>query len=421
MRIAMLAQFYPPAVGGEERFACDLSISLAARGHHVSVVTLWHEGLPEFEVDHGVFIHRVRGTMQRMSGLFSESDHRYAPPFPDPELLLALRNIIVKERPAIVHAHNWMSRSFTPLKTWSKAKFVMSLHDYSLVCVQKRLMRHNACCSGPGFTKCLECGIQFYGMAKGLPSTLSNMFWSERDKQAVDLFLPVSQAVVAGTQLDKHSIPYKIMPNFIPDHLDEVTDNAHPLLSQLPEGDFLLFVGDVSHDKGAETLLQAYTELHTKIPLVMIGRSFLPNLVDQLPPNVYMLGSWPHDAVMGAWRRCSIGLVPSIVAETFGIVALEAMYMGKPVIASRRGGLIDVVFDGETGLLVPPDNPQALRDAIQELLDDPARRAYMGCLAKQHVKEFQANVIVPRFEDVYQELLSTNVDEIQSPIYAGSR
>src|SRR5713226_1434111 len=107
MRILMLTQFfYPPTVGGEERHVADLCIELAARGHEVSVATLWQKGFPEFEIDRSVRIHRIRGTMQRMGMLFSESDRRHAPPFPDPEVMYALRRIILQEHPDIVHAHN---------------------------------------------------------------------------------------------------------------------------------------------------------------------------------------------------------------------------------------------------------------------------------------------------------------------------
>lgn len=408
MRILMLAQFYPPTVGGEERLVCDLSVELAARGHDVSVVTLWHKGFSEFEIDRGVRIHRVRGTMQRIGVLFSEDSRQYAPPFPDPEVLLALRRIIQEERPDIVHAHNWLVHSFTPLKAWSKARFVVSLHDYSHICVQKRLMKQDVCCSGPGLSKCLTCSTRFYGVAKGPLSTLANFFWAKQEREAADLFLPVSQAVVEGCQLDRYQVPYQILPDFVPDNIDAVIDDDNPYLAQLPRGDFLLFVGDVTFDKGAEVLLQAYTEMQTQVPLVFIGRPLLPDLANRFPQHVlqkiHILGRWPHEAVMGAWSRCAVGLVPSIVAETFGIVALEAMYMGKPVIAARSGGLTDVVVDGETGLLVPPGDPHALRVAIQSLLNDPTLRERMGKQARQRAAEFQATSVISRFEQIYQKL-----------------
>jgi len=420
MRILMLAQFYPPNIGGEERHVCDLSIELAARGHDVSVATLWHKGLADFEIDQGVRIHRIHGTMQRMGVLFSYADHHFAPPFPDPESLWALRRIILQERPDIIHAHNWIVHSFTPLKAWSKAKLVVTLHDYSLVCVQKRLMRHGVRCTGPGLMKCLGCATQFYGIAKGPPSTLANRFWGEMERRTVDMFLPVSQAVVEGTQLAKYKVPYRVIPNFIPENADIACDNVNSLLAQLPNEDFLLFVGDVRPDKGVDILLQACTEMGSQMPLVLIGKP-AAGLYKSLPPNILLMGGWPHDAVMGAWSRCSIALVPSTWSETFGIVALEAMSMGKPIIASRIGGLSDIVIDGETGFLIPPGDPRALREAMQCLLDDPARRERMGNMAKQRVVEFQAKSVVPRIEQVYHELLEVNSTDAHSLVQAGSR
>ena len=422
MRILMLSQFfYPPAVGGEERLVTDLSHELAARGHYVSVVTLWRKGFPEFEVQGGLRIYRVRGTMQKMRFLFGDSDCTYSPPFPDPEVMHMFYHIIQKERPEIIHAHNWFLHSFTPLKAWSKAKLVVSLHDYSLVCVQKRLMRREVGCTGPGAMKCLACGTHAYGLAKGPLATLANFYWGQRERQAADMFLPVSQVTVEGNQLDKYNMPYRIIPNFVPDHMDSSDDDNNPLLAQLPQDDFLLFVGDVSHDKGAEVLFEAYAEMKTHVPLVLIGRQFLSNLSQRLPRNVFWMGPWPHDAVMAAWKRCMIGLVPSIVAETFGIVALEAMYMGKPVIAARSGGLTDVVVHGQTGLLVAPGDPQALRVAIQALLEDPARREHMGTLAKQRARQFQAKAVISRFEQVYQELLEADLTSTHVLVKTGSK
>lgn len=420
-RILMLSQFiYPPSFGGEERFVTDLSRELAARGHEVSIVTLWQKEFPEFEIYQGVRIYRVRGTMQKMSFLFSHGDRTYAPSFPDPGVMRELRRIIREERPEIVHAHNWLVHSFTPLKAWSKAKFVVSLHDYSLICVQKRLMRQEVSCTGPGAIKCLACGTRFYGL-KGPLTTLANFYWGKRERQATDMFLPVSQVTVEGNLLETYRVPYRIMPNFVPDHIDTIENENNSLLTQLPEGDFLLFVGDVARDKGVEVLLQAYVERNIQIPLVLIGRLFLPDLAKQLPSNVFLMGPWPHDAVMAAWRRCTIGLVPSIVAETFGIVALEAMYMGKPVVAARSGGLIDVVVDGETGLLVPPGDSQALGEAIQSLLNDPERREQMGLLAKQRVIQFQAESVISRFEQTYRDLLEADTSGTRVLVNAGGR
>ena len=160
MRILLLAQFYPPTIGGEERHVRNLAIALAERGHDVSVATLLHGNAPKQEIDQGVRIHRISGTMQRVSMLFSDNGRQYAPPFPDPELMLALRQIILAEHPDIIHAHNWIIHSVTSLK--GKAKLVSTLHDYGLVCVQKRLTHHNEDCAGPALAKCMQCASEFY-------------------------------------------------------------------------------------------------------------------------------------------------------------------------------------------------------------------------------------------------------------------
>ena len=435
MRILMLAQFYPPTIGGEERHVADLSAELATRGHSVAVATLWHEGCAHFEIDRGVRIHRIRGSMQRLERIFSYKDRQFAPPFPDPEALLALRRIIREERPDIIHAHNWIVHSFTPLKAWSKAKLVMTLHDYSLVCVQKRLMRHGVRCSGPGLMKCLECAADFYGIGKGVPSTLANFTWGEIERHAVDMFLPVSHSVAEQTRLATRKVSYRIIPNFIPDDVEPPGEGAQALLAQLPEDDFLLYVGDLMPDKGVDVLLEAYAQLkmlsqgdreggqggqgdqgdrkgapvqytNGQLPLVLIGRP-VTGYLERVPLNVLHLGRWPHSAIMQAWSRCAIALIPSICPDACPTVAMEAMAMGRPIVASHIGGLTDILVDGQTGLLVPPGDVQGLREAIQCLLDDAGRRHGMGMIAKQRVVAFQANSVVPRIEEVYREVLNS--------------
>lgn len=404
LRILMLAQFYPPTIGGEERHVRNLSIALAARGHDVAIATLWHEGLAEFEEDQGVRVYRIHASMQRVSLLFSEKGRQHAPPFPDPEALWALRAIIRRERPHIVHAHNWIVHSFTPLKAWSKAKLVVTLHDCSLICAKKAFMYRGILCDGPTLTKCLRCTSKHYGLAKGVPTTLANWTWGHVERQAVDMFLPVSQAIAETTQLAKRKVSYRVIPNFVPQELSLSPDQTDPRLEQLPKGDYLLFVGDIRHEKGVEILLRAYTEMGCSLPLVLIGR-LAASAPTSFPPNVLVLQSWPHAAVMHAWSRCTLALMPSICLDASPTVAMEAMAMGCPVIASRIGGLSDIVADGETGLLVPPGDWQALQQAMQRLLDDPALRVRMGTQARQRVGLFQAKTVVPRIEQVYQEVL----------------
>jgi glycosyltransferase involved in cell wall biosynthesis len=407
MRILMLSQAYPPIIGGEAQHVRTLSTELVSHGHDVAAVTLWYQGQAELELDQGVRVYRVRSSTARIPWLFTDAVRRRAPTFPDPEVMLALRHIIKKERPEIVHAHNWFVYSFLPLKAWSGARLVVTLHNYNLSCAKVTLLHHDAVCEGPGFVKCLSCAAQFYGPARGVPIVLSNWVMSLAERGLVDMFLPNSQATAIGNGLVGSRLPFQVIPHFIPDDAGQPQGDPGPYLAQLPAEDYLLFVGGLGRLKGVDVLLRAYAGLTNAPPLVLIGypTPYWSIASADCPANVFVFENWPHYAVMEAWRRSMMGLVPSVWPEPFGLVVLEAMTAGRPVIASRIGGLIDLVADDETGLLVQPGDPAALREAIERLVADPDLRSRMGQAAQLRFSEFQLSALVPRFERVYEELL----------------
>lgn len=403
MRILMLAQFYPPIMGGIERHVKNLSAALSARGHQVAVATLWHKGQVAFEMDGNVCIYRVRGTMQRLTGLFT-ADRQHSPPFPDPEVALALRRIIRREKPDVVHAHNWMIHSFLPLKAWSGAKLVMTLHDCELACVQMRMMyKDTELCSGPAFWKCMGCAAHHYGAVKGAITQVGNALMSRVERKSVDKFLPVSHAVAEANQLTGSPAPFEVVPNFIPDSIGTPEPVADPQLDRLPGEGFILQVGDLVRDKGIEVLLEAYAGLGSAPLLVLIGRRF-PESPATLPRNVIVINGLPHAAVMQAWRRSLFGVVPSICLDACPTVTMEAMASGRPVIGSRIGGITDQIADGQTGFLVPPGDAAALRNAMQALISDPTLREQMGRAALQKVSEYRAGHVVARIEEIYRTL-----------------
>jgi glycosyltransferase involved in cell wall biosynthesis len=410
MRILMLTQFYPPVIGGEERFVRDLSAALVARGHDVAVATLQTGDLPAFEVDRGIRVYRLRGSLQRARFLFSEGGRRHAPPFPDPEVCLGLKDVITRERPTIVHAHNWLVHSFLPLKRWSGARLVVTLHDYSLACAKKKLIYKDEPCSGPGLAKCLSCASDHYGAAKGIPTAMANWSMGQLERSLVDMFLPESHAVAQGNGLPGSRARYQVLPVFVPDEIGaeqpEMAEAAAPYVAQLPREDYLLFVGAFGRYKGVDVLLNAYRGLDNAPPLAIVGyeTAEYPVTVTDLPRNVVVLKDWPHFAVMEAWRRSLMGLAPSVWAEPFGLVVLEAMAMAKPVIASRTGGLVDLVDHERTGLLVRPGDEVSLRQAMQRLVGDAALRERMGLAGQQKLREFQASSVLPRLEQVYRDL-----------------
>ena len=163
----MLAQSFAPIVGGEERVVEDLSRELVARGHEVSIATLQQPGgLPPDEVA-GATVHTLRSTSYRVTRTHQDVERRHAPPAPDPETVLDLQRALRRERPQIVHAHNWIVHSYLPLARRSDAALVLSLHDYGLICPTKRLLRDGVVCSGPGPLRCLRNAGGQYGLARG--------------------------------------------------------------------------------------------------------------------------------------------------------------------------------------------------------------------------------------------------------------
>lgn len=138
----------------------------------------------------------------------------------------------------------------------------------------------------------------------------------------------------------------------------------------------VLFVGRLSAEKGILEFLDA-TE---GMPRVIVGDG---PLRDRVPEAV---GFVPHDELGPYYERAAVVAVPSL-REGYGMVAAEAAAHGRPVVASAVGGLLDLVEDGVTGLLVPPGDVPALRAALERLLADPELRARMGAAARERARE----------------------------------
>jgi glycosyltransferase involved in cell wall biosynthesis len=418
MRILMVTQFYWPTVGGQERVVEDLSRELIARGHHVAVAALQQGGLPSVSEVSGVRVYRISSTAARFFPGYSDPERPHAPPAVDPKAKAELRRIVRLEKPDIVHGHDWLIHSFLPLKRRRGPGLVVTLHDHSLVCANKRLIRGKAACSGPGPAKCLRCSAAYYGLAKGPAITLGNWVMSTAERALVDLFLPVSRVVAEASRLRGRPDRQRVIPNFLPKTATEPTEDHK--LPGLPRK-FILFAGDVSRDKGVGVLLRAHELLEDAPPLVLIGRVVEPEILAPIVGaerasrpellaapigNVRAVGAQPHEVVLDAFRRCTVAVVPSLMHEAFGLVALEAMSAGRPVVASDIGGLRDIIRDGKDGILVAPGDAEALYTALARVLDDTNLRRRLRTAARRRADDFAAEQIVPQVEQAYNDVLA---------------
>ncbi len=409
MRLLLVAQFFPPDIGGEERHVFNLANTLAGRGHDVSVATQRMAGAPDEEVlPSGVRVYRFGTLSMRLSGLYS-TDRPHHPPVPDPVGVGELHRIIAKTRPEVVHAHNWAVNSVLPLHRRSARSpfgLVLTLHDYSQVCATKRLMRNGAPCAGPSPARCLPCSSGHYGPLIGTATAVATAAMRPWKAHSIDHIVCVSRAVASGNHLTEGGST-SVIPNFIPDSMmlpQQASAASAASLPDLPAKEFLLFVGDLSGEKGVATLLRAYENLGSDRPaLVLVGRR-TPSTPRDLPEGAHVQLEWAHEHVMEAFRRCTAAVLPSVWPDPCPTTVLEAMASGCPVVTTSIGGMTDMVVDQESGLLVPPGNVLALTEAIRGLLADESLRSRYAAAARERVLRFTATAVAERLEGVYAKV-----------------
>jgi D-inositol-3-phosphate glycosyltransferase len=189
----------------------------------------------------------------------------------------------------------------------------------------------------------------------------------------------------------------------------------------------LLFVGRIEPLKGLDTLLEALSILQSRehtirypVCLAVIGgdpdigaedssaeMARIQELTTRynLEGMVTFLGKRGQDTLPYYYSAAEVVVVPSQY-ESFGMVALEAMACGTPVVASQVGGLAFLVQDGETGFTVPTSDPSALADRLATLMNDAGLREQLGRNAAEFARGYGWNIIARRLVNVYEELIS---------------
>jgi glycosyltransferase involved in cell wall biosynthesis len=297
------------------------------------------------------------------------------------EAVKQITNLIRDERPDITHCHNiyhQLTPSIINAASRLKTPVVLTLHDYKPVCpVYTQLWKGGLC------TKCSDGRFEALLMQRCADGSIgrSALLWAEaryhaaaRSYQRVDMFIAPSRfmqnAVVRRFGEDKiiH------IPNGIDTSRIEVSDKDER---------FVLYLGRLSPEKGVETLLRAHASDNAAWRLVVAGSGPLLEDLQTRFPLAEFTGYLTGNALQTRLREASVVVVPSEWHENSPLSILEAMAHAKPIVASRIGGIPELVREGETGLLFEPNNSQQLSNCIRMLLRDSELRKKFGRQARR--------------------------------------
>ncbi|MFN2471265.1 MAG: glycosyltransferase [Gaiellaceae bacterium] len=375
MRVVLISQEYPPPdnAGGIGTNTAITARALARRGHAVCVVT-GGEGQPVD--DAGVRVVHVR--------------HRWLPRQGAERLLSARRKAAAARhfRPEIVQAAEWEAEA------WWLARF-------GRIPIVTRLATP---------TYLVE---ELNGRPPDPATALLRRLERDQASHSAAVFAP-TRAIAERVGGDWDLRGVEIIPN--PLDLDEVREFAeHPPGRELPART-LVFFGRMERRKGVETLaaaLPAVLEAHENLHALFIGRDAgdeggelmrrFWSAVERVRDRVHVLGALPRPETMAIVARAELVVVPSLW-ESFGYVCVEAMALGRPVVASRAGGLAEIVRDGESGWLVPPGDSQALAEKLRVVLARPDELERVARAGEARAADFSVDRVVERIEELYERV-----------------
>ena len=206
---------------------------------------------------------------------------------------------------------------------------------------------------------------------------------------------------------------YTIVPNGI--DYERFANGASPLPTYADGRPTILFLGRLEKRKGFQYLLEAFARVRMLIPDARLLVAGAYSKEDKEPfvlqarrdgiRGVQFIGYVPEDLKPQLFHSCDVCCAPSTGFESFGIVLLEAMAAGRPLVASNIPGYRCVMTDGREGLLVEPGDPDALATALIRLLRDPELRARMGAQGKETARNFAWEKVAAQVFRLYQELL----------------
>lgn len=393
----MLSWEYPPRlVGGIARHVQELSESLAALGVQVHVITATHPDAPDETLENGVHLHRV-GVPPSPHGDFLQGVWAMNAAFEaraDALLqdLLRGKPVRTQREPILLHAHDWLVHpAAKSLKHRHKLPLIATIHA-------TEHGRHG-------------------GIHSDLSRTIHQLEW-ELSYEAWRVI--VCSAFMRGEVMHALNTPYDkidVIPNGIRAEkfqfeFPKAERAAFRLRFAAPDQPLIFFVGRMVREKGVQVLIQAMPIVRTEFPnavLVIVGGGYRAHLEEfvrfcHLEDAVRFTGFIPDSDLLRLYRVVDGAVYPSLY-EPFGIVALEAMAAGAPVVVSDAGGLKEVVRHEETGILTWAGNPESVAWGILRVLQDPAAAQRRVKNAQKTVqREFNWRRIAQHTQQIYKRI-----------------
>ncbi len=362
LKILILTWEYPPnVVGGLSRHVNGLSVHLAEQGHEVHVVTAGNASLAAHEIMSGVHVHRV-------TPLNNQDDH-FLSWIAGLNLAMSFKGEKIAENIKfdIVHAHDWLVGT-----AGIALKEVLSIPLLSTIHATEH-----------GRNNGIYTEMQRFIHEKEL------QLMTESD-QVIVCSNYMREELLANFHLSDKKIT--IIPNGIEPCNSKVDSNKiNPFIKNKR---YIFSVGRIVKEKGFETLIeaaQAAKEQGQEIYFVIAGKGPMLERYrkmvteKQLDHYVAFIGYVTDEERNALLMNSEIAVFPSLY-EPFGIVALEAMILGKPTIVSETGGLKGIVMDRQTGLLVVPGDAESLLKNIEFLLQNPQTAEEIGLKGMKIVK-----------------------------------
>ena len=357
-RILMFSWEFPPRiVGGLSTHVYHLSRSLYRKGADIQLITCDFPNVSLQEINGGVRVSRVNSTSIQERDFLLWIYHMNS--------LMIDRSIEILKNETfnVIHAHDWMvGRAALEIKGLYNLPLVTTIHATEI------------------------------GRNRG--SSFHNDFQKAIHRME-DLLIRNSDGLICcSSYMQKHvESNFNISTNqidVIHNGVDTLSFNHTPDIRKamseisqryrIPNGKILLYAGRLVLEKGPDILIDAFEVLHYENPelsLIIVGegplKQSLMNKVIRLglQNRIHFMGFVDQETLVAIYRSADVFVIPSLY-EPFGIVALEAMASGVPVVSSDVGGLSEIVENAVTGLKVQPGDPQLLASAIRQVLGVPS-------------------------------------------------